>query len=642
MPETACPPDIFKLDNPYSTAAAVRRRLFSMMEWPVERLLLFHRLNQAYRDVAAMRDARPFMDKALDRLNVRYEIADEDLQRLSVPTGPVIVVANHPFGGIEGMILASLLRSVRCDVKLMANYMLERIPEMREHLISVDPFGRKSSAFRNIAPLRHCIRWVKDGGMLVVFPSGEVSHFDPIRGSVDPPWSDTIGRIVRMTGAPVLPVHFSGNNSLLFHAAGLRHPSLRTARLPGELLNKGKRSIGVAVGRMLEPRSLDAFAGDREITDHLRLHTYLLAHRRQDDRPLPAPVARLEPVVAARRPELLTAEVHSLGPDRLLAESGDLGVHLASADEAPAVLFEIGRLRELTFRAAGEGTGREIDIDRFDEHYLHLFLWDRKAREIAGAYRIGRADELLGRRGVRGLYTSTLFSYESAFFERLGPALELGRSFVRPEYQKSYGPLLLLWKGIGRYLVQNPRYTTLFGPVSISNDYRPLSRQLIAQFLEARRSRNDLAGLVRPVRPFRIRRDGRLDRTALRAALAGEEQVSALVANIEQDGKGLPVLLRQYLKLGGTIAGLNVDPAFGNALDGLIIVDLLRTDRKVLERYLGKDGAASFLARQRGRGAASLPAATAGTGPPHISKRGPVHGPACRVSQRSATHQRTG
>jgi putative hemolysin len=599
MPETCSAPDVFKLENPFSATAPLRRRIFSMMEWPVERLLLFHRLNRAYRDVAAMRDRRPFVDKALERLNVRYEIADEDLQRLAAAAGPVIVVANHPFGGIEGMILASLLRSVRCDVKLMANYLLQRIPEMREHLIGVDPFGRPGARLRNITPLRQSIRWVKDGGMLVVFPSGEVSHFDPLRGALDPPWSETIGRIVRKTGAPVLPVYFSGTNSMLFHAAGMLHPLLRTARLPGELLNKGKHTIGIAVGRLLDQRSLKTFAGDGDLTEHLRLRTYLLAHRRQDVRPVPAREEQHEPVEAARRPGVLEQEIAALGSDRLLAASGDLSVHLAAADEAPSVLFEIGRLREHTFRAVGEGTGREIDIDRFDEHYLHLFLWDRNAREIAGAYRIGRADDLLALQGIPGLYTSTLFSFDPSFFERLGPALELGRSFVRPEYQKSYGPLLLLWKGIGSYLVRNPRYTTLFGPVSISNDYRPLSRQLIAQFLEARRSRPDLAGLVRPLRPFRIRRDGRLDRAALKAALSGEEQVSDLVADIERDGKGLPVLLRQYFKLGGSIAGLNVDPSFGNALDGLIIVDLLGTDRKVLERYLGKEGAATFLRRRK-------------------------------------------
>ncbi len=603
MPQIDGSSDIFKLDNPF--ADPFRKRLFSMLEWPAERLMLFHHLNRAYRDVTSLGDRRPFVDKALDSLNVRYEISDDDLERLSAVTGPAIVVANHPFGGIEGMILASLLRSVRCDVKIMANYLLERIPEMREHLISVEPFGRSASTLRNVAPLRRSIRWVKGGGMLAVFPAGEVSHFDPVRGAVDPAWSEIIGGIVRKTGAPVLPVYFSGTNSMLFHAAGVVHPALRTALLPAELLNKRKKSITVAVGRLIGNDRLRSFPDDRDLIEHLRLRTYLLAHRA--DSPSFAPGASIgSPVVPPRPADVLTREVERLGPHRMLAASGELAVYRATADEAPNLLFEIGRLREVTFRAAGEGTGRDLDIDRFDEHYLHLFIWNRNAREVVGAYRLGRADKIVDGQGIAGLYTSTLFSYQREFFERLGPALELGRSFVRPEYQKSYAPLLLLWKGIGRFIVDNPGCATLFGPVSISNDYRPLSRQLMAGFLMARRSRPDLAGLVRPTNPFRVRKDGRFDRAVLAAALADEDRVSELVGDIEQDGKGLPILLKQYLKLGGSVVGFNVDPDFGNALDGLIVVDLLKTDRKVLDRYLGRDGASSFLAHHRSvvRGAA--------------------------------------
>jgi putative hemolysin len=598
---------VFKLDNPYSDP--LRNKIFSLMEWPVERLLLFHHLNQAYTDVARMRDPRPFLEKALDRLNVRYSLPEEDFIRLNIPRGAVVVVANHPFGGIEGMILASLLRSIRCDVKIMANYLLTRIPEMRELLITVDPFGSPRSSLSNIAPLRQCVRWVKGGGMLVVFPAGEVSHLDPLRGPVDPTWNENIARIVRMTTAPVLPVYFSGTNSLVFHAAGMVHPLLRTARLPAELLNKGRKTIQMAVGRLIEQERLASFGSDRDMTEHLRMRTYLLAHRSNDV--AAGPLVREQGSACGqtapfRRPDILSGEITALGSDRRLAENGDLAVYLASAGEVPNTLQEIGRLREVTFREAGEGTGKKIDLDRFDEHYLHLFLWNRATREVTGAYRIGRADEIIARYGIGGLYTSTLFSYQPAFFDRLGPALELGRSFVRTEYQKSYAPLLLLWKGIGQFIVRSPRYTTLFGPVSISNDYAPLSRQLMAGFLIARCSRTDLSDLVKPTNRYRIRTDGRLDQTALQAALADEDRVSELVGDIERDGKGMPILLRQYLKLGGSVVGFNVDPDFGNVLDGLIVVDLLRTDRKVLDRYLGKDNAVTFLERHRAkdRGAA--------------------------------------
>ncbi len=594
MPEAVKTERIFALHNAFPDP--LRRRMFSLMARPVERLLLFHHLNRVYADVRRMNDTRPFFDKALGRLNVRYTISDDDRERLVVPGGPVIVVANHPFGGVEGIILASLLRAIRCDVKFMANYLLERIPEMRELLISVDPSGRPSSRGRNVGPLRQSIRWVRDGGMLVVFPSGDVSHFDPVRGAVDPPWSTTIARLIRKTGAPVLPLFFEGTNSMLFHAAGVVHPALRTAMLPAELLNKGKKTIRLSAGRLIPHDHLAGFETDEAMTEHLRFRTYVLGHRGMERRPSPQSRAEApEQVAASRNRDFIAFEIDRLGPDQVLAESGELAAFVAPAEDIPSVLFELGRLRELTFRAAGEGTGRNIDLDRFDEHYEHLFIWNRKAREVAGAYRIGRADEIVRHHGIRGLYTSTLFAYKGDFTNSLGPALELGRSFVRPEYQKSYAPLLLLWKGIGRFVAGNPQYRTLFGPVSISDEYQPLSRDLMVRFLQKHCFRRDLASLVRPLTPFRPRSGLRLGRRELENALRSLDAVSEVVADVEPDGKGIPVLLRQYLNLGGSLVGFNVDPAFGNALDGLIVVDLVRTEPRTLERYLGRDGAAAFL-----------------------------------------------
>jgi putative hemolysin len=594
MTQTAEQNRVFKLDNPYSDP--LRNTIVAMLEGPVERLLLFPHLNQAYADVQRMTDQRQFFDKALERLNVRYEISDSDLERLNVPSGPVILLANHPFGGLEGIILASLLRSIRCDVKFMANYLLERIPEMRELLISVDPFGRPSSHSRNVGPLRQSIRWVKGGGMLVLFPAGEVSHFDPLRGAVDPPWNRNIAKLIRMTEAPVLPLYFGGTNSMLFHAAGVVHPALRTALLPAELLNKGKKIIRLTAGRLIPHDHLKAFTSDEEMTGHLRTRTYILGQR--SERPqasTPERISAAGPVPATRRRDLLSVEIERLRPDQFLAENGELAAVLARADEIPSVLFEIGRLREITFRAAGEGTGREIDLDRFDDFYEHLFIWNRKAREVVGAYRIGRTDEIVRDHGICGLYTRTLFAYKSAFLHALGPSLELGRSFVRPEYQKNYAPLLLLWKGIGRLILRDLRNRTLFGPVSISDEYQNLSRHVMVRFLQNHCLRRDLASLVKPRHPFRSRSSRLLGKRELEQALRNLDSVSDIVADIEQDGKGIPVLLKQYLKLGGSIVGFNIDPAFGNALDGLVVVDLVKTEPKVLERYLGKDGAAMFL-----------------------------------------------
>jgi putative hemolysin len=255
-------------------------------------------------------------------------------------------------------------------------------------------------------------------------------------------------------------------------------------------------------------------------------------------------------------------------------------------------------LREATFRQVGEGTRKPIDLDRFDDYYWHLFVWNREAGQVAGAYRLGPSDEILARFGPKGFYTSQLFQWKRSFLDRIIPALELGRSFVRPEYQKTYAPLLLLWKGIGQYLLRTPQYKLLFGPVSISNGYTTASRQLMVKFLSAYRQSPELTPLVRARNPFRQRASqpsAKLADELIGATVWGIEELSALIADVETDRKGVPVLLKQYLKLGGELVAFNIDRRFSDALDGLIVVDLRKTDARVLERYMGKAGAAQFL-----------------------------------------------
>ena len=600
------PKRIFRLD--IDLKDPFQKKLFSMVKGPIEHFLAFPRLNRAYADIARMSDRRPFTEKVLEKLNISYDLAEQDLSRLTIPTGPVIVVANHPFGGIEGIILASILRSLRCDVKFMANYLLDTIPEIRDMLIVVDPFKRESSVRENVKPIRECIQWVRNGGMLVVFPAGEVSHFDIQKGTVtDPAWSPSIARVILKTGAPVLPIFFQGTNSAAFHMAGMVHPFLRTAMLPNELLNKGRKNIQVRVGDVIPFDKLKSLKQDTLIIEYLRFRTYIQGHHQTIKPSLSVtmfPEKKMlnagECIMPPQNPVVLAEEIRNLPPSQTLVESSDNVVIQATGDQVPHVLLEIGRLREITFRAVGEGTGKAIDLDRFDHTYVHLFIWNKMKNEVVGAYRLGRTDELTKLHGVRGIYTNTLFRYKKEFLEHLGPALELGRSFIRPEYQKSYGPLLLLWKGIGRFIVENPYYKTLFGPVSITNEYQAMSKQLMVGFLKKTRYRPDMAEFVRARKPLRSKPSKIWDIDAAVRSMGDDvDAFSEVISSIETDRKGIPILLKQYIKLGGQIARFNVDPAFGNVLDGLIMVDLTQTELKMLERYLGKDGAQHFLAYHR-------------------------------------------
>jgi hypothetical protein len=300
-----------------------------------------------------------------------------------------------------------------------------------------------------------------------------------------------------------------------------------------------------------------------------------------------------ETIAAPADPAAVRREIDRLRETSPLVSQSRFDVFLAEATDIPHVLHEIGRLREISFRAVGEGSGKALDLDRFDAFYLHLFLWDREAGAVAGAYRLGRTDELLARFGAEGLYTSTLFQLGDPFLDHLTPGLELGRSFVAPAYQKSIHPLGLLWRGIGRFVASHPRYARLFGPVSISDDYSPLSQDLIVRFMRGSRRDARLDGWVRPLHPYL----GGLPATEdISARIDSIDEVSAAIARLEPDGKGVPVLLRQYLKLNATLLEFNVDPDFANVLDALVLVDLREAPDEVLGRYMGADGLAGFRA----------------------------------------------
>jgi putative hemolysin len=574
-------------------------KLPAPIEGALERLLVLDRFHSFFEDLRQAGGGRPVLERTLTALNVHPLISVRDLA-LVPKQGPVVAVSNHPFGLMEGAILASLLGPVRSDVKILANHLLRNLPGAEEHCIFVDPFGQPGSARANRKGLKESIAWLERGGLLAVFPAGEVAHLNLKEGAItDPEWNRSIARIVRLTGASALPVFFPGANSAWFQLLGFLHPKVRTALLAHEFLNKTNRTIEVRVGNPIVPAKLRTYQDDVALTRYLRHRTYLLEDRE-------APAARAskpdsEPVAAPVISELLAADVAKLEPERTLVDAPEFTVLLAKAPEIPNGLREIGRLRELTFREIGEGTGKSIDLDEFDDDYWHLFVWNKQQREIVGAYRLGPSDEILPRAGVKGFYTASLFHWNQSFLQRTGPALELGRSFVRSEYQKSYAPLLLLWRGIGQFLVRNPRYRVLFGAVSISNKYTIAARQLMVTYLNAFRRSSELAPLVRARNPFR-QRPSRLTRM-LTGMLTGElrggtdpdiEELSTLVADVETDRKGVPVLLRQYLRLGGELVAFNVDRKFANALDGLIVVDLGKTDTRLLERYLGKAGAEAF------------------------------------------------
>jgi putative hemolysin len=540
------------------------------------------------------------LENLLREMNVHPQVGAADLER--VPgKGPVVVVANHPYGMLDGAVLAVVLARVRPDVKVMTNFLLEGVPELKQCCVFVDPIHITKSQERNRRALKQAVEWLQGGGMLAIFPAGEVSHWQVPQGAiVDPRWNDTAARLLRKTGAAALPVYFCGQNSLGFQCMGMLHPRLRLALLLQEFLQQQGSDVALRVGSAIPANAITGIGDDRVATEYLRWRTYLLAERGKARARLPIALRSVFPpkeeqaITPALPRELIVRDLRALPTQQCLVENSEFAVYAAQASEIPHLLREVGRLREFTFRAAGEGTGKHSDLDRFDRYYWHLLLWNKSKAELVGAYRVGNTSQIVAQRGVNGLYTSTLFRYDARLFDHMGPALELGRSFVRPEYQRQYAPLLLLWKAIARFVAMRPNIPVLFGAVSISNAYNHASRELIYSFFEARKQGDALAGLVTPRRAFRPGRLRKWDCRAVCKVLRDLDELSEPIADVEVDGKGLPILLKQYAKVGGKLLGFNVDRKFSDVLDGLVVVDLRETQPAVLERYMGREGVAAF------------------------------------------------
>ena len=559
-----------------------------------ETVLGLNVLDKYYRQKDEAQDVKQFIRYALETLGVEYSVANGSVDEIP-SDGPLIIVANHPFGAIEGIILAELLLTIRDDVKILANEYLQRIPEMQELFLGVDVFSSNASSMTsNMLSIKQSIHHVSQGGVLLLFPAGEVSSLNLQGQIMDKEWNRIIGMLVRKTSAQITPVYIEGRNSHLFHLAGVLHPGLRTLMLVREMLNKQNKKVNLHIGNTIGQSEIRGLESDEQITQYLRLNTYLMAERyRKKESVIQGEAGYILPVADESPDDKLFDNVMSLSNKKLLLQSGDFDVYCATAKDLPEVLDEIGRLREISFRAVGEGTGLSRDIDHYDKYYLHLFIWDRNARCIVGAYRLGLVDQIIEHYGIKGLYSRSLFGFNKKFIASLNSSIELGRSFIRPEYQRNKNALLLLWKGIAAFVHKNPKYTTLFGPVSISNDYSEVSRALITSFLKVHHYDDLRAGKVKATNPLKKPRKVFWTQDMI-SKLSDNKLISKLVERMEGD-KGLPILIKQYLGLNGRLVSFNVDKDFNDVLDGLIIVDLLAVPEKVLARYMGKVEAQQYL-----------------------------------------------
>ena len=578
-PQAATPPPVHLPPSERRLNTAIlpksARRMPPLARYLLMKVMRVKPLLDIYHGVPQVSSAHEFAEKVLEHMGITVEM---DGAVGDIPDeGPVLFVANHPFGGLEGLILAAVFGRVRPDLRIMANYLLGVMPELAQAFIAVNPFG--GAQRQNIAGLREARDHLAAGHALGMFPAGTVSHWHMGKGIVDPAWNPTVARMAKRCQATVVPVYFHGRNGFKFNLAGFIHPSARTLLLPSELLNKSGKTIRLTVGTPVPPNTLDKLNSAEAVTEYLRMRCYDLKPARAKQLQAEGPSA---PIAPPGDHAAIMAELAALPPEKVLLKESGYTLYLVRQEDAPATINEMGRVREITFREVGEGSGLERDLDVFDQWYEHLILWHDEKEIIAGAYRLGHAQRILAEKGVEGLYLNSLFRISPEFFRLYPGSMEVGRAMVTQEFQKDYAPLHLLWKGLGAMLVRNPELRYFFGPTSLSLDLRPLTLRTIISYLERHHGSKELSRLIKgrdvPKKMLRAGKKGSLTKNLTYNAM------SALVRDME-GGRSVPVLFKHYLRLGGRIAAFHADLSF-NTLDAFLFMDLAESPRSTLGRYI--------------------------------------------------------
>jgi putative hemolysin len=545
----------------------------------LDRLLSISKMNRLYQQHGmAGLDKQSFAQKLLEVMEIK--ITGLESLKSNVPNeGPLVIASNHPFGGIEGVLLCWALSILRADLKVMANQGLKLFPELNDYFIFTDPLREKDP--KNGPSIRSCIRHVKAGGALLVFPAGRVAYFQKhINRVSEHMWNRIVGRLISTTNAGYLPIFISGQNSALFYRLGRIYYRFRLLMLARELLNKQGKTISISCGNIVKSSNFQSTLDLNQYSALCRALSYA-----QDPNwrgKWPADKVKLQAPLAKEMDYfVLLNEVSQLPVEQHLLDSKGYSVYFGYQQQLPRVVAEIGRLRELVFRQNYEGSGAALDTDKFDSTYTHLFVMDRSTGQIIGAYRMGQSDILLAKGGLKALYLSRMFKFSPQFINQQQPCLEMGRSFLIPQFQRSYHGLYLLWQGIGAFLCKHPHYRYLYGTVSISKLYDMRSVALIKKAMVT------ATETVSPYKNFDFPLHPEIQDFCNEHSLRGN--LTAFLTCIEADGKGIPILAKHYEKLAAKFHCLGIDEHFNDTPGLLLSVHLPAAPEKLLKLYLGKN-----------------------------------------------------
>lgn len=563
--------------------------------WLLMKVLKISTMNKIYDRNKHLSDLE-FLNAILDEFQIKFEIPEEDLKRLP-KTGPYITVSNHPLGGIDGILLLKLMVEQDPDFKIIANFLLHRIEPLKPYVMPVNPFENHKDAKSSVTGIKDALRHLSDGKPLGIFPAGEVSTYKDGRLVVDKPWEEGAMRLIKKAKVPVVPIYFHAKNSRLFYVLSQLSDTLRTAKLPSELLTQKDRVIKVRIGKPISIAEQQEYENLESYTEFIRIKTYMLANPFEKETKL-IDTSNLnlkinkgpKDIATPANHDKIMAEIAILRKeDYRLLQSKNYEVFFVSADKIPNILHELGRLREITFREVGEGTNESLDLDKYDKYYHHMFLWDDDTKQIAGAYRMGLGSDIYKKYGIDGFYMHDLFRFEPELYDMMSKSIEMGRAFIIKSYQQKPMPLFLLWKGVVHTTLRYPEHKFLIGGVSISNQFSDFSKSLMIEFMKSHYYDPYIAQYIHPKKEYKVKLKDADKDFVFNEAEADLNKFDKFIEEVEPGNLRLPVLIKKYIKQNARVVAFNVDPLFNNSVDGLMyirIADLPEsTVRPVMEEF---------------------------------------------------------
>lgn len=566
--------------------------------WVLLKVTRIADINKFYDSVKHL-NGQEYADAILSYYEINYEIPEEDFRRLP-KDGAYVTISNHPLGAIDGIILLKLMIAQREDFKMMTNFLLQRMVPMEPYIIPVNPFENHKSAKSSLAGFKAALVHLKNGHPLGIFPAGEVSTHKDGKLIVDKPWEESALKLIRKAEVPVVPIYFHARNSRFFYRLAKLSGVLRTAKIPSEVYTQKNRPIKVRIGHPISVKAQKEQETLEDFTVLLRRKTYMLSNAYEKERlaerireqiptSLKIPKAPSK-IASAVSPELIEKEIIELREkDCRLLQSKNYEVFLALKDDMPHILQEIGRQREVTFRAIGEGTNKSIDLDEFDNYYHHLFLWDDNDKAIVGAYRMGLGSAIYKEYGINGFYLQDLFRVEPELYQMMSQSIDMGRAYIVKEYQQKPMPLFLLWKGIVHTTLRYPEHKYLIGGVSISNQFSNFSKSLMIEFMKSHYYDPYVAQYIHPKKEFKVKLKDADKEFVFDETQADLNKFDRLIDEVEPGSLRLPVLIKKYIKQNAKVVAFNVDPLFNNSVDGLMYIKIAdlpeSTVKPVMEEF---------------------------------------------------------